>query len=108
MTKANPAMPAVIQMRIKPERPFPATTRQVHGLACALFEGAYSADHAGQEKPFAIWPLRPDPGDSGDSGASGGGWLWQVAWLRPGRSHLNDFTHSSKPFLWCSTVFAGP
>lgn len=71
-------MPAIIEMRLKPERPYQVTTRQLHGLACTLFVGSSSAGHAGQEKPFAIWPLRPDPD------APAAGWLWRIAWLRAG------------------------
>lgn len=75
-------MPAIIELRLVPDRQFDPTTRQLHGLACALFEGApraydathTSAGHSAQEKPFAVWPLRKVPG----------GWLLRAAWLRSG------------------------
>lgn len=83
-------MPAIIELRLTPgpgtdtDRPqlphaasFKPTTRQLHGLACALFEVAYHVgdiDHAAQEKPFSVWPLRADPD----------GWLLRAAWLRRG------------------------
>lgn len=53
-------MPTVIELSLKAERPVRADTRQLHGLACALFEGEGSA-HLGQEKPFTIWPLLAGP-----------------------------------------------
>jgi hypothetical protein len=67
-------MPAIVELRLQPSRPFDPTTRQLHGLACALFEGAYSPDHSGHDKQFAIWPLSP----------AGGGWLLRAAWLADG------------------------
>jgi len=71
-------VPAVIELRLTAQRPLQASTRQLHGLACALFEGTYSADHGGPEKPFAVWPLRPYPHPPGI------GWLLRAAWLRAG------------------------
>lgn len=38
-------MPAIMEMRLCPARPFEPTTRQLHGLACAVFEGAYIHDY---------------------------------------------------------------
>lgn len=70
-------MPVIVELRLRPDRPAPAfepTTRQLHGLACALFEGTDSADHEGQEKPFSVWPLA----------ASARGWLLRAAWLGDG------------------------
>jgi CRISPR-associated endoribonuclease Cas6 len=67
-------MPAIVELRLRPDRPIEPTTRQLHGLACALFEGASDAEHEGQEKPFSVWPLRKDPA----------GWLLRTAWLPPG------------------------
>ena len=64
-------------MRLRPSRPLEPTTRQLHGLACAVFEGTYSASHVGQDKQFTIWPLNPDPD----------GWLLRAAWLPPGLPH---------------------
>lgn len=71
-------MPAVIELRLRASRPLEATTRQLHGLACAVFDGQHADDHAGAEKPFTVWPLTPDPGEPGT------GWLLRTAWLRPG------------------------
>jgi len=68
----------VIELRLRAGRPFEPTTRQLHGLACALFEGRQAAGHGGGEKPFTIWPLHPDPK------APGTGWLLRAAWLRAG------------------------
>lgn len=70
-------MPAIVELRLRPDRPIEPTTRQLHGLACALFEDGLpggETGHAGQEKPFSIWPLRKVPG----------GWLLRGAWLPPG------------------------
>lgn len=75
-------MPAIVELRLRAQgnsgrsRPPGPTTRQLHGLACTLFEGARTADdrHVAAEKPFTIWPLRPAPG----------GWLLRAAWLPPG------------------------
>jgi hypothetical protein len=67
-------MPAIVELRLRPSRPFDPTTRQLHGLACALFEGAYSPDHTGHDKQFTIWPLSP----------ADGGWLLRAAWLADG------------------------
>jgi CRISPR-associated endoribonuclease Cas6 len=70
-------MPAIVEMRLRPSRPLEPTTRQLHGLACAVFEGTYSASHVGQDKQFTIWPLNPDPD----------GWLLRAAWLPSGLPH---------------------
>jgi CRISPR-associated endoribonuclease Cas6 len=83
-------MPVIVELRLRAQgprgsrRPSGAagpggpepTTRQLHGLACALFEGTRTADdqHVASEKPFTIWPLRQAPG----------GWLLRGAWLPPG------------------------
>jgi hypothetical protein len=67
-------MPAIVELRLRPDRPVEPTTRQLHGLACALFESSSNAEHEGQEKPFSVWPLREDPE----------GWLLRTAWLPPG------------------------
>ena len=71
-------MPVIVELRLHAERvtrtPYVPTTVQLHGLACALFEGAFSADHEAQGKPFSIWPLTPVPG----------GWLLRAAWLAAG------------------------
>lgn len=68
-------MPVIVELRLRADRAgYIPTTVQLHGLACALFEGEHSADHDGQEKPFAIWPLTPAPD----------GWLLRAAWLSAG------------------------
>jgi hypothetical protein len=41
-----------------------------------LFEGSESAGHDRQDKPFAVWPLRPDPQDQM--------WTFCAAWLPGG------------------------
>jgi hypothetical protein len=73
-------VPVIVELRLRADRltrsPYVPTTVQVHGLACALFEGADFAGHEGQEKPFSIWPLT----------AVEGGWLLRAAWLAPGFS----------------------
>lgn len=51
-------MPVMTELRLKASWPAQPSTRQLHGLACALFEGDGAA-HLGQEKPFAVWPLSP-------------------------------------------------
>jgi hypothetical protein len=71
-------MPALIEFRLQVTRPMQATTRQLHGLACAIFEGNQSADHTGQDKPFSVWPLQI----LDDEPAAN--WLLRTAWLRPG------------------------
>jgi CRISPR-associated endoribonuclease Cas6 len=68
----------VIELRLRATWPLEATTRQLHGLACAVFEGQHADGHAGGEKPFTVWPLSPDPEEPGT------GWLLRTAWLRSG------------------------
>lgn len=68
-------MPTIIEMRLKATWSVRPDTRQLHGLACALFEGEH-AGHDGREKPFAVWPLCPD--------GSAEGWNWRAAWLPDG------------------------
>ena len=70
-------MPTLIEIRLKATWAVRPDTRQLHGLACALFEGE-SAEHFGQDKPFTVWPLSPAP-----KGASGE-WTWRTAWLPDG------------------------
>jgi hypothetical protein len=65
-------MPTLIELRLKATWPVRPDTRQLHGLACALFEGD-GADHEGHDKPFAVWPL--SPGGAPDE------WEWRAAWL---------------------------
>src|ERR1700735_5686083 len=71
-------MPTMIEMLLEAARPLQASTRQLHGLACAIFEGAQSGDHTGNEKPFTIWPLRHASAETGKD------WLLRLAWLRAG------------------------
>jgi CRISPR-associated endoribonuclease Cas6 len=70
-------MPTVIELRLKATWPVRPDTRQLHGLACALFEGE-EAEHFGQEKPFAVWPLSSAPAGSEHD------WHWRAAWLPDG------------------------
>lgn len=65
-------MPTLIELRLKASWEVRPQTRQVHGLACALFEDGEAA-HLGQAKPFAVHPLLPE-GTSGE-------WLWRASWL---------------------------
>ncbi|SRR5712691_7363978 len=67
-------MPIVIELRLKATWTVQPDTRQLHGLACALFE-TEEADHLGLEKPFGVWPLR-----AAGSGAAHD-WEWRAAWL---------------------------
>jgi CRISPR-associated endoribonuclease Cas6 len=69
-------MPAIIELRLRATWPLEVTTRQLHGLACAVFESQGDDGHAGQHKPFTVWPLSPDPAQPGS------GWLLRLAWLR--------------------------
>lgn len=73
-------VPVIVELRLRASRmtriPYVPTTVQVHGLACALFEGVGFAGHEDQEKPFSIWPLTPLPD----------GWHLRAAWLAPGFS----------------------
>lgn len=52
-------MPATLTIRLRAARPFRPDTRQLHGLACALFENQSAGGHEGR---FAVWPLDPVPG----------------------------------------------
>jgi CRISPR-associated endoribonuclease Cas6 len=68
-------MPVIVEMRLRADRAgYVPTTVQLHGLACALFEGEYSVNHDDQDKPFSVWPLIPVPD----------GWLLRAAWLPGG------------------------
>lgn len=68
-------MPTLIEMRLKATWTVRPDTGQLHGLACALFEGE-DADHERPSKPFAVWPLRP--------GSAPGEWDWRASWLPDG------------------------
>lgn len=67
-------MPIMMELRLKTGWPASPGTRQVHGLACALFEGDGAA-HSGNGKPFAVWPVSPAPPGSAHD------WEWRAAWL---------------------------
>ncbi|HUZ26624.1 MAG TPA: CRISPR system precrRNA processing endoribonuclease RAMP protein Cas6 [Streptosporangiaceae bacterium] len=71
-------MPTLIEARLRAQQPLRPDTRQLHGLACALFEGAEATDHDGQEKLFAVWPLRPMPGPPDQE------WAFCATWLAAG------------------------
>jgi hypothetical protein len=70
-------MPVAIELKLRAGWAVRPDTRQLHGLACALFEGE-GADHLGQDKPFSIWPLRQAPPGAAHD------WELHAAWLRPG------------------------
>jgi CRISPR-associated endoribonuclease Cas6 len=70
-------MPTIIEMCLKATWSVRPDTRKLHGLACALFEQP-GIEHGGQEKPFAVSPLRPAQGGSSDE------WAWRAAWLPDG------------------------
>lgn len=78
-------MPTLIEMRLKATWTVRPDTRQLHGLACALFEGE-SAEHLGHDKPFAVWPLSPAPGSAPDE------WTWHAAWLPDGLPPVSALT----------------
>src|SRR5580658_1433127 len=66
-------MPTLIEMCLKATWMVRPDTRQLHGLACSLFE-AESTEHLGQDKPFTVWPLTSAPGSEGE-------WVLRAAWL---------------------------
>jgi CRISPR-associated endoribonuclease Cas6 len=70
-------MPVIIELQLKASWPVQPDTRQLHGLACALFEHQES-EHLGHDKPFAVWPLRAAPPGSVHD------WDWRAAWLPAG------------------------
>lgn len=67
-------MPFIIELRLKATWLVRPDTRQLHGLACALFE-AEAANHLRQDKPFTVWPLRRAPGEADHD------WEFRAAWL---------------------------
>jgi CRISPR-associated endoribonuclease Cas6 len=77
-------MPVILELQLRASWPLQPTTRQLHGLACAVFENSDTDNHAGQEKAFSVWPL-----SRSDSDAVGtlDGWLLRTAWLRPALPH---------------------
>jgi CRISPR-associated endoribonuclease Cas6 len=71
------AMPIMIELRLKASWQVRPDTKQLHGMACAMFEGE-TTDHFGPEKPFAVWPLSPaQAGNAHD-------WEWRAGWLPTG------------------------
>jgi len=66
-------MPTLIEMRLKATWTVRPDTRQLHGLACALFETGADG-HQDQHKQFAVQPLEPVPGTPGE-------WILRAAWL---------------------------
>jgi CRISPR-associated endoribonuclease Cas6 len=72
-------MPVAITLRLRPFRPWRPDTRQLHGLACTLFEQT-ETDHGTQEKRFAVWPVAADPTDPHV------GLVLRCAWLGGGAS----------------------
>ena len=73
-------MPVVFEFQLRARWQLQTTTRQLHGLACAVFEGPEADDHTSQEKAFSVWPLSRL--DSGPADAIDG-WLLRTSWLRP-------------------------
>lgn len=67
-------MPVMIELKLKASWSLRPGPRQLHGLACALFESEDAA-HLGQDKPFTVWPLSPAPS------AADSEWTWRAAWL---------------------------
>ncbi len=70
-------MPTIIELRLKASWTVRPDTRQLHGLACALFEDARDG-HLGQDKSFSVRPLQPASGEAGME------WVWRAAWLPDG------------------------
>jgi len=66
-------MPTLIEMRLKATWTVRPDTRQLHGLACALFETGEDG-HLDQDKRFSVQPLQPVPGTPGE-------WTLRAAWL---------------------------
>jgi CRISPR-associated endoribonuclease Cas6 len=67
------SLPTLIEMRLKATWAVSPDTRQLHGLACALFE-AGATGHLGQDKQFTVQPLQPVLGTPGE-------WTLRAAWL---------------------------
>jgi len=72
-----PIMPIMIELRLKASWQARPNTRQIHGLACALFE-RHDSDHFGHGKPFSVWPVVHAPEGSAHD------WEWRAAWLPAG------------------------
>src|SRR6266571_7560174 len=77
-------MPTVMTLRLTADRLLEPGMRQLHGLACALFEGngtgdgpgQRGVDHLGQLKPFTVWPLQACA-----VGGRGQGSVLRASWL---------------------------
>ncbi|HET9894940.1 MAG TPA: CRISPR system precrRNA processing endoribonuclease RAMP protein Cas6 [Streptosporangiaceae bacterium] len=70
-------MPVIIGARITAERSLAPSPRELHYVACSLLETSDAeARHAGQDKPFTIWPLQPAAGPCGLH------WVLRVGWVR--------------------------
>jgi CRISPR-associated endoribonuclease Cas6 len=67
-------MPIAITLRLRAGRSWRPDTRQLHGLACTLFEGA-KGEHAAQVKRFSVWPVVADPADPAVGLVLRCGWL---------------------------------
>jgi CRISPR/Cas system endoribonuclease Cas6 (RAMP superfamily) len=67
-------VPIAITLQLRPSRPWRPDTHQLHGLACSLFEPSRQPHHQ-QDKPFAVWPVRPDPADPHVGLILRGAWL---------------------------------
>src|SRR5712691_1830969 len=71
-------MPVIIGARITASRPLNPNARELHHLACGLFEAsAGEACHTAQDKPFTIWPPQQPPGTPSRN------WILRATWLRP-------------------------
>jgi hypothetical protein len=71
-------MPVAFTIRLRaPGRLQQVETRQVHGLACSLFE-TEDAVHDGQDKLFSIWPMLTDADRGGHL------LLWRAFWFGRG------------------------
>jgi CRISPR-associated endoribonuclease Cas6 len=90
-------MPIRVTLRLRPSRPWRPDTRQVHGLACELFEQSRQAHHQ-QDKRFAVWPVQPDPDDPHV------GLLFRCTWLRDAPPPFELATGSRLRLggVWCT------
>jgi len=77
-------MPTLIELRLKASWPVREDTRQLHGLACALFGG-----HSRPDNAFSVWPLSRVPGGSDDE------WTLRAAWLAAGAAPARPWRSSS-------------
>jgi hypothetical protein len=70
-------MPALIELRLKATWTVRPDTKSLHGLACALFEGAdvSQGEHIAQDKPWTVAPLQPVSDGTPDE------WTLRASWL---------------------------